>query len=110
MDLFFLTDSLETQHSYGTYGEAMRRKYRQDQYPATGQFGEFTGDKWRDLFAFDGTLDEDAVDVMLHTASTHAISARPAQLDSLGDDVSISCATVWSDESVDIYRSWASCL
>ena len=37
--------------------------YRQDQYPATGNFGDFKGAKWHDLFAFDGTLDEDATDM-----------------------------------------------
>ena len=50
-------------HRYGTYGETERRKYRQDQYPATGNFGQFTGAKWHDLFAFDGTLDEEATDM-----------------------------------------------
>ena len=28
---------------YGKFGEAARRATRQDQYPETGRFGEFTG-------------------------------------------------------------------
>ena len=59
-------------HLFGTYGEAERRKWRQDQYPATGNFGEFTGAKWHDLFQFDGTLDEDAVDMGLKALTPKA--------------------------------------
>ena len=59
-------------HLYGTYGEAERRKWRQDQYPATGNFGEHTGAKWHDLFGFDGTLDEEAVDMGLKALTPKA--------------------------------------
>ncbi len=59
-------------HLYGIYGEAERRKWRQDQYPATGNFGEYTGAKWHDLFRFDGTLDEDAADMGLKALTPKA--------------------------------------
>ena len=49
-----------TEHGYR---QAARRKYRQDQYPATGDFGEFTGAKWHDLFEYDGTLEEEATEM-----------------------------------------------
>jgi hypothetical protein len=57
---------------YGAYGEAERRKFRQDQYPATGNFGEFTGAKWHDLFGFDGTLDDEATEMGMRALTPKA--------------------------------------
>jgi hypothetical protein len=48
---------------FGKYGEAHRRQFREDQYPGTGKFGEFAGKRWHDLFEFDGTLDEEAMEM-----------------------------------------------
>eukprot|EP01043_Picozoa_sp_COSAG02_P007240 COSAG02_NODE_214_length_28689_cov_34.895523_14_plen_157_part_00 len=47
---------------YGTFGEAARRATREDQYPETGRFGEYTGSRWREVFNYNGVLPQESVD------------------------------------------------
>lgn len=47
---------------FGQFGEAHRRLWREDQYPATAKFGRHTGARWRDVFSFDGSLPEEDVE------------------------------------------------
>lgn len=47
---------------YGAFGEAARRATREDQYPETGRFGEYTGARWREVFDYNGVLPEESVD------------------------------------------------